>query len=419
MTQADSEDNMDFKKFRSSGELSDIRVIVDGVDFLLHRFPLYTKSDYFFKQFASIGDTNEITLHKFPGGSKTFALVADFAYNIQVALTAENVFSMRHAANYLEMYGENNLYEKTENFIESCIMDAKRGKSIKGLLLVLSATAGYKDEITDQTFCKCVEALAYHWNKCQYGASGINEVCAPAVQDIFYAMPFDFFIKVMRACKEKLQNEDIMDVLVSEYIYHILSSKDSPQQGNGGTETKNAENNRGDEEDNTEMKGACEQEPNDENGKDLSIQAANNIEFTEENLKMIKDLIDGVKPHLTIDRQRSAKWLKPLLAAYSKVDGSDEVLGSIAASMVNLMDQECVSTMSEETLLHFGERVEKESLCERTRLTLVNHLLKQSEIGSLSPDGFIKLCRLLMLTEISCHDGLLQLVNNLTKTGRT
>ena len=38
---------MDFSKFRASGDLSDLVVVVEGQEFQLHRFPLYAKSDYF------------------------------------------------------------------------------------------------------------------------------------------------------------------------------------------------------------------------------------------------------------------------------------------------------------------------------------------------------------------------------------
>jgi hypothetical protein len=41
---------MDFSKFRESGDLSDIVVVVEGKENHLHRFPLYAKCDYLCSQ---------------------------------------------------------------------------------------------------------------------------------------------------------------------------------------------------------------------------------------------------------------------------------------------------------------------------------------------------------------------------------
>ena len=57
---------MDFSELLSTGELSDVVVIVDEKEFKLHKFPLFIKSDYFRDLARSV--TDRIELSDFPGG---------------------------------------------------------------------------------------------------------------------------------------------------------------------------------------------------------------------------------------------------------------------------------------------------------------------------------------------------------------
>ena len=76
---------MDFAKFRETGELSDITVVVDGKENRLHKFPLFIKSDFFRVLARSkISEKDRVELADFPGGDATFQLVANYCYNIKV-----------------------------------------------------------------------------------------------------------------------------------------------------------------------------------------------------------------------------------------------------------------------------------------------------------------------------------------------
>lgn len=383
---------MDFGKFRCDGELSDVQVSVNGEEFRLHRFPLYTRSDFFLKEFAKHGPSN-IVLNSFPGGRDTFTLVADFCYNINIKITAENVISLRRAAKFLEMNGSGNLYEKTGLFIEQCAADVKRGKNMSNLLTILSTIAEYgEDDQVSYSFDQCTAALSYHWNKQQYGAAGITEVCSPDILNSFYGMDVAFFIKVMLACKSKVKSDHIPNVLVSEYILHAIS-EDRKETGN-----------KVDEEDGNHEKGSGSSE--------------NGFKIAEERILVVKQLIDSLKPDLSHAKYAAARWLKPLLNTYSKAEGSNETLGSIMASMANHMDEECVSTMSIDTMIHFAKEVSSGSLNVSCLNLLLDHMLVLSQGCHLTGDQLVELLRHLSFTDVPCHDNLLYAVDETLKNGK-
>ena len=81
-----SQENMDYEKFRRSGELSDITVIVDKIEYKLHKFPLFTKSGYFKKAIESTSAPYVIRLdNNFPGGAEIFSQLADYLYSIPIS----------------------------------------------------------------------------------------------------------------------------------------------------------------------------------------------------------------------------------------------------------------------------------------------------------------------------------------------
>ncbi|KAK8489543.1 hypothetical protein V6N13_094612 [Hibiscus sabdariffa] len=102
---------------------SDITIIVDGVNFHLHKFPLVSKCGKIACIFEELKSAHERTfttkLEEFPGGLDTFLFAAKFCYGIRVEFTARNIIMVYCAADYLEMtdeYGEDNLLSKAKSF---------------------------------------------------------------------------------------------------------------------------------------------------------------------------------------------------------------------------------------------------------------------------------------------------------------
>ena len=130
---------------------------------------------------------------------------------------------------------------------------------------------------------------------------------------------------------------------------------------------------------------------------------------------MVQTLLSEIQPNLS--RITTSKWLKPLVEAYTQVDGSDEILGSIAASMVNQMDDDSISKMSEQTLVSFAEKVDSNNLSEQTRSLVTDHLMKRVTNGQLTTTGFMKIFRKLALYEAPCQDSLLYIITTLNMKG--
>ncbi|KAK6156360.1 hypothetical protein DH2020_010608 [Rehmannia glutinosa] len=116
----------------TTGLPSDVCIVVEEISFHLHKFPLSSRSQLLEKliQGASISQTSEeekkcaLSLHDFPGGPKSFLLIAKFCYGIKIEITAADVVSLRCAAEYLQMtedYGEGNLISQTVNFFDEVL----------------------------------------------------------------------------------------------------------------------------------------------------------------------------------------------------------------------------------------------------------------------------------------------------------
>ncbi|RDX89447.1 BTB/POZ domain-containing protein, partial [Mucuna pruriens] len=108
----------------TTGLPSDITIEVGKIFFLLHKFPLLSRSGLLKKLIAESSNGDESTcvlqLHDVPGGAKTFEDITRFCYGVKIEVTALNVVSLRCAAEYLQMtenYSEENLVAQTEAFL--------------------------------------------------------------------------------------------------------------------------------------------------------------------------------------------------------------------------------------------------------------------------------------------------------------
>ena len=123
-------DGMDISRFRDSGNLSDVTIVVDSKEFYLHKFPLYIHSEYF-KGMARESSNkmmtpNHVELKNFPGGSHIFQQVADFCYGKELSMTSDNVCVLRCAAQFLGMTGgSDNLASVTDRQINSLLSSAR------------------------------------------------------------------------------------------------------------------------------------------------------------------------------------------------------------------------------------------------------------------------------------------------------
>ncbi|GAA0171937.1 hypothetical protein LIER_25861 [Lithospermum erythrorhizon] len=120
----------------SSEVSSDFIVQVKGSRYLLHKFPLLSKSLKLQRLCAEIpGSSNPqiVQLPDFPGGIEAFELCAKFCYGITVTLSSYNIVAARCASEYLQMTEDvekGNLIYKIEVFFTSCILQGWRDSII-------------------------------------------------------------------------------------------------------------------------------------------------------------------------------------------------------------------------------------------------------------------------------------------------
>lgn len=115
--------------FCNSSLPSDITLVVGGISFHLHKFPLLSRCGRIANIVEETQNTNKksivVNLEEFPGQSDTFLAIVKFCYGSRVELTPRNVVMVYCAADYLEMtddYGEDNLLPKSESFFHKHVL---------------------------------------------------------------------------------------------------------------------------------------------------------------------------------------------------------------------------------------------------------------------------------------------------------
>ncbi|KDO64171.1 hypothetical protein CISIN_1g035818mg, partial [Citrus sinensis] len=154
----------------------DITIVVDGESFLLHKFPLVSRSGKIRKMVADAKDSNssKLELHNIPGGPQTFELAVKFCYGMNFEITTTNVASLRCAAEYLEMtedYRDENLVARTEVYLNEVVVQSLE-KSVE-VLSICEMLPPVAEEVGIVN--RCVEAVAVNACKEQL-VSGLSRL---------------------------------------------------------------------------------------------------------------------------------------------------------------------------------------------------------------------------------------------------
>lgn len=226
---------MDFSKFRTTGDLSDITVIIEGEEFKLHKFPLYAKSDFFCKLAKNTSnESGRVELTDFPGGRAVFGLVADFCYNMKIETTKENIVALRCAAELLQMSGTANLIEISDKFIQDTITSAKMSRSgnIVASMIKSCASMGSLAEPCG-IVASCTDALVECWLKPATKFSSPTSVKKheedKSIKSLI-AIPFDWFLKLFTTARDRRVRHSHLAELMIQYISHIIEQDETCQQ---------------------------------------------------------------------------------------------------------------------------------------------------------------------------------------------
>ncbi|KAK4441251.1 BTB/POZ domain-containing protein [Sesamum alatum] len=161
---------------------SDITVVVDEVNFHLHKFPLISRCGKIAAMCEESQSTTEeiltVTLEEFPGGADTFFIIVKFCYGGRVEFTPRNVVILYCAADYLCMtddYGEDNLLSKSESFFHKHIL-----RNWKDCILALQSCEPVIPRVDKlQIISRCMNALSvmictdpslFGWPMMMYGS---------------------------------------------------------------------------------------------------------------------------------------------------------------------------------------------------------------------------------------------------------
>ncbi|GAB4854657.1 hypothetical protein Ancab_023239 [Ancistrocladus abbreviatus] len=148
-------------RYVSSELAADVTIHVGEVKFLLHKFPLMSKSCCLQKLILKARQENsdEIQLDDFPGGAKAFEICAKFCYGMMVTLNAYNVVAARCAAEFLEMTEEidrGNLILKIEVFLNSSIFHSWKDSII--VLQTIKSLLPWSEDL--KIVGRCVDSIA-------------------------------------------------------------------------------------------------------------------------------------------------------------------------------------------------------------------------------------------------------------------
>ncbi|CAH8535329.1 hypothetical protein MS3_00004798 [Schistosoma haematobium] len=244
---------MDFKQFRDTAELSDFTVYIDNERFKLHKFPLYTKSDYF-KEIASSNPVCQI--NDFPGGSKSFAVVADFCYGKEINITSENGVYLYVAADLLKMKGKDNLLEISRRFLDGVFCSALERKDIFNLICVLCSSCEIKSDVGKKICEDATTIVMSLWlhnensSKGYFSPNTINFTHSErdlfndeSVTDYLAYLPLEIFLKIINIARDQNVEEKVVLSACAKYLGRVLDFYDPEVSGNGVSKTSDAQKN--------------------------------------------------------------------------------------------------------------------------------------------------------------------------------
>ena len=203
----------EMREFRTNGEFSDICVIVEKMQFYLHKFPLYLNSEFFRALCrCAMLDENRVTLPEFPGGAATFALIADYCYGVEIDINPGNVVELRCAAEFLQMTSCGNLAGETTKALTTML------RSQPSSVIEILSAACRLGAIADQTniLPVCFDAIFSLMKK--QGPS-------VDVSGVLLELPVEWFIGFLIGARDASIGVPKISTLAEQYIEKIANER--------------------------------------------------------------------------------------------------------------------------------------------------------------------------------------------------
>ncbi|CAK9142149.1 unnamed protein product [Ilex paraguariensis] len=222
----------------------DITIIVDGDSFLLHKFPLVSRSGKIRKMLANAKDSNisKLELINLPGGLETFELAAKFCYGMNFAITSANVAHLRCATEFLEMtedYHEENLIARTETYLNEVVFESLE-KSVEVLfacetLLPAAEEVGIPNRCVDAIARNaCKEQLVSGLSRLDCGSRSteLKDRCLEWWVEDLSTLRIDFYQRVVSAMGSSGVRTDSIIASLMHYAQISLKGLAKPQMWN-------------------------------------------------------------------------------------------------------------------------------------------------------------------------------------------
>jgi hypothetical protein len=223
---------MNYEKFRRTGELSDITVVVDKTEFKLHTFPLFTKSDYFKKAVASSTTSAPYVVrldNNFPGGAEVFNQLADYFYSIPITIDHKNIVSLRSAACFI---GCDTLGTILDKRFDEILLIARTKYDLGIPLVLLEQCTGEYQQWAKQVHIvdKCLESIV------ESLARGAGLQLSKSDREIIVRLPIEWIIELIKLCP----TESKLAILPFAKHYVTIHVLDHPQPTQNGNENQSA-----------------------------------------------------------------------------------------------------------------------------------------------------------------------------------
>ncbi|XP_008803011.2 BTB/POZ domain-containing protein At3g08570 [Phoenix dactylifera] len=217
-----------------SDVVGDITIYVDGQSFLLHKFPLVSRSGKIRKMIVESKDPDlfKLELCNVPGGAPAFELAAKFCYGTNFEITTSNVAHLQCIAEYLEMtedYQEENLIARTETYMNEIVV-----QSLEKSLEVLCACEGLHPIVEELGILnRCVDAIAINASKeqlvsglarleCDAGSGKLKMDCQDWWVEDLSVLRIDLYQRVIAAMRRTGVRSDSITTSIMHYAQTSL-----------------------------------------------------------------------------------------------------------------------------------------------------------------------------------------------------
>ncbi|UJR38347.1 hypothetical protein I4U23_031017 [Adineta vaga] len=400
---------MNFEKFRRTGELSDITVVVDLTEFKLHTFPLFTKSDYFKKAVAASTSSAPyvVQLKDFPGGVDVFNQLADYFYSIPISIDHKNIVPLRSAACFIECDTLGALLD--ERFDK--ILSVARIKYDLGIpLVLLEQCVGQYQQWAKQAHIvdKCLEVII---ESLSFGA---GPQLTKSDREIISRLPLDWIIELIKLCPK--ENKNAILPFAKHYIAaNVLdqtSTHTSPPTNTTTTTTTTTTENESEHQSAFTPVARKEDTPSKTNDEKRAI------------------LDEIVKELGTTLEQLPLTWHN---AAYEKAvelkcECESTLSSFITQAILNSSDlEDNMENISDDVMTRLLERVSKHKdehskdpqLLAKLSILIDSYVEQLRQRGTLTSEQFVKLATCIPKEQRSSHDSLLLALDDILKNEKS